>query len=144
MYAIEQAFVDIKAFTPKGEFAPSDILPSWDYLALAQSFGAKGFRAQTVEELRAVLSQLNDIKDAPALVEIVIPQKDLAPQLKRLAETPGGNAAEPEQISPVTTEIKTRNPRNKKAGVMKISHRLFYFHLARSLRNRRIIYSKSS
>lgn len=88
VYAIEQAFVDIKAFTPKGEFAPFDILPSWDYLALAQSFGAKGFRAKTVEELRAVLSQLGDIKDAPALVEIMIPQKDLAPQLKRLAETP--------------------------------------------------------
>lgn len=88
VYAIEQAFVDIKAFTPKGEFAPFDVLPSWDYLALAQSFGAKGFRAKTVEELRAVLSQLNDIKDAPALVEIMIPQKDLAPQLKRLAETP--------------------------------------------------------
>jgi indolepyruvate decarboxylase len=88
VYAIEQAFVDIKAFTPKGEFAPFDVLPSWDYLALAQSFGAKGFRAKTVEELRAVLSELNDIKDAPALVEIVIPQKDLAPQLKRLAETP--------------------------------------------------------
>ncbi|HEX8736799.1 MAG TPA: thiamine pyrophosphate-binding protein [Pyrinomonadaceae bacterium] len=88
VYAIEQAFVDIKAFTPKGSFAPFDILPSWDYLALAQSFGAKGFRAKTVEELRAVLSELNAIKDAPALVEIAIPQKDLAPQLKRLAETP--------------------------------------------------------
>lgn len=88
VYAIEQAFVDIKAFTPKGDFAPFDVLPKWDYLALAQSFGAKGFRAKTVEELRRVLSELSDIKDAPALVEIVIPQKDLAPQLKRLAETP--------------------------------------------------------
>jgi indolepyruvate decarboxylase len=88
VYAIEQAFVDIKAFTPKGSFAPFDVLPEWDYMALAKSFGAKGFRASTVEDLRGILSQLNDITDAPALVEIAIPEKDLAPQLKRLADTP--------------------------------------------------------
>jgi indolepyruvate decarboxylase len=87
-YAIEQAFVDIKAFTPETEFAPFDVLPSWDYQALAQSFGARGFRANSVAELRAVLSDLKKLKNVPALVEIVIPQKDLAPQLKRLAEPP--------------------------------------------------------
>lgn len=87
-YAIEQAFVDIKAFTPKGSFAPFDILPSWDYVALAKAFGAKGFRAETVRELRTILKKVKDLKDCPALVEIVIPQKDLAPQLKRLAEVP--------------------------------------------------------
>jgi indolepyruvate decarboxylase len=87
-YAIEQAFVDIKAFTPKGAFAPFDVLPPWDYPALAQAFGARSFRARTVEELRAVLAELKHIADAPTLVEIVIPPKDLAPQLKRLATTP--------------------------------------------------------
>lgn len=87
-YAIEQAFVNLDAFKPKGKFAPFDILPSWDYIALAQAFGAKGFRAETVEELRSIMSDVKNIKDAPALVEIVIPQKDLAPQLKRLAEVP--------------------------------------------------------
>lgn len=88
VYAIEQAFVDIKAFTPKGNFADFDILPSWDYVALAEAFGAKGYRTKTVEELRDVLSKLKSIKDAPTLVEVVIPQKDLAPQLERLAEIP--------------------------------------------------------
>lgn len=87
-YAIEQAFVDLDAFTPKGSFAPFDILPSWDYIALAQAFGAKGFRAETVEELRMIMTAVKDLKDAPALIEVVIPQKDLAPQLKRLAEIP--------------------------------------------------------
>jgi indolepyruvate decarboxylase len=87
-YAIEQAFVDIKAFTPEGSFAPFDLLPKWDYLALAQAFGAKGYRAQTIGELREVLSAIDGLHSVPALVEIVIPQKDLAPQLKRLAETP--------------------------------------------------------
>jgi indolepyruvate decarboxylase len=87
-YAIEQAFVDIKAFTPQGQFAPFDVLPQWDYRALAQAFGAQGYRVETVEELRAALASLKGVEGVPALVEVVIPQKDLAPQLKRLAETP--------------------------------------------------------
>lgn len=87
-YAIEQAFVDISAFTPKGEFAPFDVLPKWDYLALAKAFGAKGYRAEKVDDLRAVLAEVTGLKGVPALVEIVVPQKDLAPQLKRLATTP--------------------------------------------------------
>jgi indolepyruvate decarboxylase len=87
-YAIEQAFVDITAFTPQGSFAPFDVLPTWDYLALAKAFGAKGFRARTVKELRGVLAKVKGLKGVPALVEVVIPEKDLAPQLKRLAEDP--------------------------------------------------------
>lgn len=87
-YAIEQAFVDITAFTPEGSFAPFDVLPAWDYLALANAFGAKGYRCRTVKELRAVLAKVKGLKDVPALVEVVIPEKDLAPQLKRLAEPP--------------------------------------------------------
>jgi indolepyruvate decarboxylase len=87
-YAIEQAFVDIKAFTPQGAFAPFDVLPAWDYLALAKAFGAKGYRARTVKELRGVLAKVKGLEGVPALVEVVIPEKDLAPQLKRLAEDP--------------------------------------------------------
>jgi indolepyruvate decarboxylase len=88
VYAIEQAFVDLAAFKPKGEFAPFDILPSWDYMALAQAFKAKGFQAETVEQLRAYLPEIKKVKNQPVLVEIKIPQKDLAPQLARLAAVP--------------------------------------------------------
>jgi len=87
-YAIEQAFVDPAAFTPEGEFAPFDLLPAWDYIALAKGFGAAGYRVETVEQLRNVLAEVNGLEGKPALVEVVIAQKDLAPQLKRLAETP--------------------------------------------------------
>jgi indolepyruvate decarboxylase len=87
-YAIEQAFVDINAFKPSGEFAPFDVLPAWDYAALAKAFGVKGYRATTVKELRTVLGEVRELDGVPALVEVVIPQKDLAPQLKRLAEPP--------------------------------------------------------
>jgi indolepyruvate decarboxylase len=87
-YAIEQAFVDITAFDPTGTFAPFDLLPSWDYLALAKAFGARGYRVEHVAELRKTLADVKALRDVPALVEVVIPQKDLAPQLRRLAETP--------------------------------------------------------
>jgi indolepyruvate decarboxylase len=87
-YAIEQAFVDINAFKPNGTFAPFDVLPTWDYLALAKAFGARGYRAATVKDLRGVLAKVRDLQDVPALVEVVIPEKDLAPKLKRLAEPP--------------------------------------------------------
>lgn len=88
VYAIEQAFVNIDAFQPDGQFAPFDVLPTWDYPALAKAFGAKGYRVKTVGELAGVLDELQEVADAPALVEVVIPQKDLAPQLARLAGAP--------------------------------------------------------
>jgi indolepyruvate decarboxylase len=84
VYAIEQVYVDMAAFTPTGTFDAFDILPKWDYQALAQAFGAKSFKASTVNELNVVLNELLLLKDIPALVEIVIPQKDLPLQMERL------------------------------------------------------------
>ena len=87
-YAIEQAFVDIKAFTPTGSYAPFDILPDWDYLSLAKAFGAKGYVVKTVGDLRKLLAKLEKKDGVPSLVEVKIPLKDLPPQLYRLATTP--------------------------------------------------------
>ncbi|MET1111326.1 MAG: thiamine pyrophosphate-binding protein [Allosphingosinicella sp.] len=87
-YAIEQAFVNLDGFTPDGSFAPYDVLPAWDYLALAKAFGAKGYRVETAGELAEVLGEVRDLTGVPALIEVVIPEKDLAPQLKRLATPP--------------------------------------------------------
>jgi indolepyruvate decarboxylase len=88
VYAVEQAFVDLHAFEPDGEFAPFDVLPPWDYAALAKAFGAEGYRVESVGQLRRLLPDLEKLRERPALVEVVIPRKDLAPQLKRLAEAP--------------------------------------------------------
>lgn len=88
VYAIEQAFVNLSAFQPGGELAAFDVLPAWHYLSLAKAFGAKGYRAGTVGALAGVLAEVKELRDAPALVEIMIPEKDLAPQLARLAEVP--------------------------------------------------------
>jgi indolepyruvate decarboxylase len=88
VYAIEQVYVDITAFEPGPEhkFDAFDILPKWDYLALAKAFGAKGFRVQTISELNAVLHELKKPTTQPSLVEVVIPEKDLPGQMRRLGE----------------------------------------------------------
>jgi indolepyruvate decarboxylase len=88
VYAIEQVYVDLTAFEPgpQHKFDAFDILPKWDYLALAQAFGAKGYRAQTISELKSVLKELKKPATKPSLVEIVIPEKDLPGQMRRLGE----------------------------------------------------------
>src|SRR5882672_9544962 len=82
VYAIEQVYVDMSAFLPgpQHKFDTFDILPKWDYLALAKAFGAKGYRATTVSELNAVLLELKKPTTQPSLVEVVIPEKDLPRQ----------------------------------------------------------------
>jgi indolepyruvate decarboxylase len=88
VYAIEQVYVDLTSFEPGPEhkFDAFDILPKWDYLALAKAFGAKGYRVQTVSELNAVLQELKTATGQPSLVEVVIPEKDLPGQMRRLGE----------------------------------------------------------
>ena len=71
VYAIEQAFVNLDAFRPGGKFAPYDVLPVWNYVALAEGFGAKGFRVETVGDLERVLNEeLKHETKLPALVEV--------------------------------------------------------------------------
>ena len=86
VYAIEQVYVDMTSFEPgpKHQFDTFDILPKWDYLALAQAYGAKGYRAKTITELKAVLEDIKKPTKQPILVEVVIPEKDLPGQMRRL------------------------------------------------------------
>jgi indolepyruvate decarboxylase len=86
VYAIEQVYVDLTAFEagPSHKFDTFDILPKWDYMALAQAFGAKGYRVTTIKELNAALNDLKKLTKQPALVEVVIPEKDLPQQMYRL------------------------------------------------------------
>ncbi|HZY39656.1 MAG TPA: thiamine pyrophosphate-dependent enzyme [Mucilaginibacter sp.] len=86
VYAIEQVYVDMTSFEPGPEhkFDAFDILPKWDYLALAKAFGANGYSVNTVTQLNAVLEKIKNTMDKPTLVEVVIPEKDLPGQMKRL------------------------------------------------------------
>ncbi|HEY9262574.1 thiamine pyrophosphate-dependent enzyme, partial [Chitinophaga sp.] len=86
VYAIEQVYVNLDSFKPgpKHVFDTFDILPEWDYLALAKAYGAEGFRVSTIKELNAVLGKLKGITNKPVLVQVVIPEKDLPEQMRRL------------------------------------------------------------
>ncbi|MEH6535621.1 MAG: thiamine pyrophosphate-binding protein [Psychroserpens sp.] len=86
VYAIEQVFVDMDSFKagPKHKFDGFDILPTWDYQALAKAFGAHSYKAETISELNDVLKNLKKKTNLPTLVEIVIPKKDLPQQMERI------------------------------------------------------------
>src|SRR6185503_5688330 len=86
VYAIEQVYVDMTAFEPGPEhtFDAFDTLPKWDYLALAKAFGAHGYSVNTITQLNAVLEKIKNTAGKPTLVEVVIPEKDLPGQMKRL------------------------------------------------------------
>jgi indolepyruvate decarboxylase len=86
VYAIEQVYVDMTSFEPGPShvFDAFDILPKWDYMALAKAFGAEGHRVKTVKELDAVLHTIKGTVGKPTLVEVVIPEKDLPGQMQRL------------------------------------------------------------
>jgi len=85
VYAIEQAFVNINAFDDE-DFAEFDKLPVWDYLGLADAYGMSGFVVSNGRELVEALEYLQINPEGSALIEVKIPEKDLAPQIKRLAE----------------------------------------------------------
>ena len=86
VYSIEQVYVDLTSFQPgpQHKFDSFDILPKWDYMALAQAFGARGYRVKTMAELKSTLSELKKLTNQPALVEVVVPEKDLPQQMYRL------------------------------------------------------------
>lgn len=94
VYAIEQSFVDICAFAKGGEFAPFDLLPTWDYLSLAKAFSVQGYKVQTGGELLQALDQINAQQDKAALVEVVIPAQDLAPAMAGLVKSITGKTVE--------------------------------------------------
>lgn len=85
VYAVEQVFVDPAAFSPGGKFDSFDILPKWDYRALATAFGARYQFASTVTELDEVLCRIHEEKELPTIVDVTIPRKNLPQQMARIA-----------------------------------------------------------
>ena len=51
-------------------------LPRWDFIKLAEAFGAQGRRVTTTDELSSVLSEVREDATGHYLVEVVIPKTD--------------------------------------------------------------------
>ena len=92
VYAIEQVFVDLDAFKRgrQYKFDEFDILGKWDYMALAKAYGAEGYQVKDIRGLKRTLKKISVRKPKrqrkPILVEVQIPEKDLASQMARLGE----------------------------------------------------------
>lgn len=100
VYAIEQSFVDICAFSANGQFAAFDELPSWNYKKLAEAYRMTGFKVKSGAELLATLDHIAAHPQEAALVEVIIPKHNssttsaLAPALAGLVESITGNTVE--------------------------------------------------
>ncbi|WP_046007320.1 alpha-keto acid decarboxylase family protein [Pseudoalteromonas rubra] len=86
VYAIEQSFVDICAFTPAADFAPFDKLHHWNYASLASAYRVNYLKVEKVSDLDEVFSAIKQHPASPYLVEVKIAEKDLAPAIQDLAE----------------------------------------------------------
>jgi indolepyruvate decarboxylase len=89
IYGIEQALVNLKFYTEGQPAARFNILPRWDYARLTEAFGGWGCTVETQEELEAALAWAKTNTNSPSLIEVRLPERDLPPQVKRLAEDPG-------------------------------------------------------
>jgi indolepyruvate decarboxylase len=92
VYAIEQSFVNLCAFTKYADFAPFDELPQWHYEGLANAFSNEQsqidyFAVDTVANLEEVLGKIDPNATHPTLVEVKLNKRDLAPAIKSLAES---------------------------------------------------------
>ena len=94
VYAIEHSFEDVSAFAHDGDFASANKLPRWNYQSLAESHGITGYQVSTCEELLKCLELLKLESDEPALVEVLIDKRDLAPALGEMVKSITGRVPE--------------------------------------------------
>lgn len=88
IYGIEQFIVNPNPFrgpadkkhypdTNLNEVFAYNKLPRWDFLKLAEGFGANGRRAEDTAQLEAILDDIGGDPDGNYVVEVVIPETDI-------------------------------------------------------------------
>jgi len=86
LYGIEQYLVNPNPFrTPPVAYPdpllntpyPYNQLPAWDFVALAQAFGALGRRVRTTADLASVLAEIRTTPERNFVVEVCLPTEDL-------------------------------------------------------------------
>ncbi|WP_028295160.1 alpha-keto acid decarboxylase family protein [Oceanobacter kriegii] len=87
VYAIEQSFVNICAFSPSADFAPFDELPKWNYQQLAATWDIEYRAVEFNADLSHSLNAIQANPDKPYLIEIKLDRKDLAPAVRELADS---------------------------------------------------------
>jgi indolepyruvate decarboxylase len=90
VYGIEQALVDLGPFhDPNVPFRPYNVLPTWDYVKLAEAFGGLGIKVASFSQLTAALKVAIARTEDLTVIQVVIPSRDLPPPIERLASDTG-------------------------------------------------------
>jgi indolepyruvate decarboxylase len=98
IYGIEQRLVNPNPFRAKpakydqtlfnGVFAYNDMHP-WAYERLADVFGGQGRKAETADELRAVLAEIDQQRSETFIVHVTLPRTDSPAAVKPGLVNPG-------------------------------------------------------
>lgn len=83
IYGIEQKIVNPNVFrsvpnaypdTQLDHVYPYNVVPNWLYSKITDVFGGQGRKAETVDELKAILREVSERTDTNFVIELVIPQ----------------------------------------------------------------------
>lgn len=92
-YGLEQAFMGtgLQAYVPteNGYAAPItgyNVIPRWDYVAIAAAMGMAGEKAETVGALQAAMRRAR-ARRAPTLIQAVLGERDMPQRIKDLAQS---------------------------------------------------------
>jgi indolepyruvate decarboxylase len=92
-YGLEQAFMGtgLKAYEPtaNGYAAPItgyNVIPRWDYVAIAAAMGMAGEKAETVGAFQAAMLRARS-RHAPTLIQAVLSERDMPQRIKDLAQS---------------------------------------------------------
>lgn len=91
IYAVEQYLVDMQVlpneerYFPNASTRPSffDVLPTWDYVKLAEGLGGIGYSVRTHAQLESALEALEGERERPAIVAVKLDPRDLPEALRR-------------------------------------------------------------
>jgi TPP-dependent trihydroxycyclohexane-1,2-dione (THcHDO) dehydratase len=96
LYGIEQFLIDEQILKKGDRFyrdrvqAPSafDVLPCWDYVKLAESFGGKGLIVSTLAQLESALEEATRSHDVPVLIAVKLDPHDLPEAIEAVVRAP--------------------------------------------------------
>jgi thiamine pyrophosphate-dependent acetolactate synthase large subunit-like protein len=88
LYAIEQFLLRPSYFQPGATEDPLfyHVLAPWSYARIGEALGGHARRVRTADELRVALAEARAIPDAPTLVEVMMPPRDLQPENRATIE----------------------------------------------------------
>jgi indolepyruvate decarboxylase len=77
VYGVEQWLADASVFHSDGDFYRSCVLHPWNYSALAEVFGCKGWKVETYRELIAAVTAALRNSSSPSIIQVRVPRRTI-------------------------------------------------------------------